>query len=705
MIFSRDWLGQYVELPEDAGELAARLTAAGHAVEHVEERDGDVLLDIDVTTNRPDCMNHVGLAREAAVVYGRELKVPVAATAQSGEPVARAVRVDIEDGAGCPRYVARLVRGVRVGESPAWLKRRLAAVGVRSINNVVDISNFVLWELGQPLHAFDFGKVAGGRIVVRRGGAGERLTTLDGVERELTPEMLVIADGGRVVALAGVMGGADSEVGDGTVDVLIESAHFDRRSVRRTARALGMHTDASHRFERGADPGACLVAADRAAALIAEVAGGTVAPGAVDARGAELPARRGRLDLERLVAFAGAPVAAADVERWLAGLGFGLERLGDGAWEVTVPSWRYYDFEPRRGPSQGAGDAQTVYPADLYEEVLRIQGFDRIPAALPAIPGADAPAPAAVVRRGRIRRRLAASGYAEAIHYGFCDPAADAALPSVRLGTRAIPLVNPISERHAVMRRSLLPNLLDSARFNQRRGAAAVRLFEVATVFFERPMAEGSLPDQPEVVALVCGGTVGNPWQRETEIDLFDLKGALENLAADFGVSLAARPAELPGILSGTGAELYAEGGSGPVSGAPSGSPAGWFGRIAGEEGYPLYAGELIVEALGEAPSALPVEPPSRFPGIGADLTLTHDLAVPWAEIDAAIAGAPPPDLVSRELTVRYRGPGVPEGAVNTTIHFLYNSRERSLTQDEVNERQQALAAELQRRFGMKGQE
>jgi phenylalanyl-tRNA synthetase beta chain len=709
MIFSREWLGQYVELPDDAAELAGRLTAAGMAVEHVEERDGDVLFDVDVTTNRPDAMNHLGLAREVAVLYGRDLRPPGAALAESGDPVEGAVRVDIEDPAGCPRYVARLVRGVRVGESPEWLKRRLASIGLRPINNVVDVSNFVLWELGQPLHAFDFAKLAGSCIVVRRARPGERLTTLDGVERELTPGMLVIADAERAVALAGVMGGAESEVTAETVDVLIESAHFDRRQVRRTARALAMHTDASHRFERGADPGACLVAADRAAALIAEVAGGTVVPGAIDARGAGMAPRRGRLSLSQLNAFAGIETAAADVERWLTGLGFEIDReaqkdrgeedrgeratreergrvdgsRGGTVWRVTVPSWRWYDFEPRRQPPH------EIYPADLYEEVLRIGGLDRIPATLPAIPGADAPPSPAVTRRARIRRLLSASGFAEAIHYGFTDPAADAALPNLRPGSRPVPLLNPISERHAVMRRSLVPNLLESARFNQRRGLPAVRLFEVGTLFFE----SATLADEHEAVALVCGGRVGTPWQYELDLGLFDLKGALESLAGEFGVTLEARPAELPRLVPGTAAELI-------VPETPE--VIGWLGQVASDDGYPLYAGELFAEALGTGSTDLKVDLPSRFPGIGADFTLTHALDVPWAEIDAAIREAPPEDLVHHELTVRYRGPGVPEGAVNTTIHFEYNARERSLTQEEVNERQGGLAARLERRFGYK---
>ncbi|HEX6203751.1 MAG TPA: phenylalanine--tRNA ligase beta subunit-related protein, partial [Thermoanaerobaculia bacterium] len=266
MLFSRDWLSDYVDLPADPGEIAAGLTEVGLAVEGVEAADGDVLIDVDVTTNRPDAMCHLGLAREAAVRFGSALRPPAAAPPETAEAAADVVTVTLDDPEGCPRYVARVVRGLTVGPSPDWLARRLRAIGLRPINNVVDVTNYVLWETGQPLHAFDLAKLAtgdGGRvgIVVRRAGAGERLTTLDGEARELSPEVLVIADRERPVALAGILGGADSEVTAATRDVLIESAHFDRRRVRLGARQLGLKTDASHRFERGADPGACRAAA------------------------------------------------------------------------------------------------------------------------------------------------------------------------------------------------------------------------------------------------------------------------------------------------------------------------------------------------------------------------------------------------------------------------------------------------------------
>jgi phenylalanyl-tRNA synthetase beta chain len=683
MLFSKSWLAEYVEIPEPTENVAKKLTDVGLAIEGTEEHGDDVQFDVEVTSNRVDCMNHLGVARELAVLYGRPLRMPPVAPPEGSERVENATSVDVEDEEGCPRFVARVVRGVRIGPSPDWLRKRLESIGSRSINNVVDVTNFILWEMGQPLHAYDLAKLEERRLVVRRARAGETLVTLDGVERRLTPEMLVIADAIRPVGLGGVMGGADSEVTDATTDILIEGAHFDRRRVRIAARALGMHTDASHRFERGADPGACLDGVTRAAKLIAEIAGGTVLAGAIDQRREGVPATRsGRLDLDRLDAFAGAAIPAPDAERWLTGLGFGVTRVGERLWDVTVPSWRLYDFQPRRDGS--------VYEADLFEEAIRHFGFANIPAALPAIPGADAPRTPRQILRENVRDLLAASGYAETVSFAFQSPEMDAAFPSLRPDAKPMPLANPLSERYSVMRRSLLPNLVDSARFNQRRGLPAVRLFEIATVFYENPAAD--VPDQPEHVGLVCGGVEGTPWQREIELDLFDLKGAVEVLAEAAGVRLEVRPAALTGLLEGSAADLFRDG-----------HRIGYFGRVAEEEGYPLYVAEIALAGLEGGDVSLQVEAPSRFPGIDADLTLTHSMDTPWTEIDRTIAENRPADLVSWEMTIRYQGQGVPEGAVNTTIHFLYNSPERSLTQEEINERQLALAAELQRRFGWKG--
>ncbi|MCB1057297.1 MAG: phenylalanine--tRNA ligase subunit beta, partial [Acidobacteria bacterium] len=535
-------------------------------------------------------------------------------------------------------------------------------------------------ELGQPLHAFDHARVAGPRIQVRRAAAGERLTTLDGVERKLTPEMLVVADAEVPSGLAGIMGGLASEVTAETRDVLLEGAFWEPTTIRRTSSALGMHTDASHRFERGADPELCARAVTRAAALLAELTDGEVLHGCIDVYPRPFAHPVIDLDHRRLCAFVGVDIAAERVETWLRGLGFELETGGEGSWRVTVPSWRRRDVE---------------LVADLYEEVVRLHGYDDIPATLPALAGADGHTTAAHRRATAHRRHLAACGYSEAITFAFHDAEGDRLFPGLQQGA-GLELGNALSERYRVMRRSLLPNLIDAARFNQRRGAPAVRLFELGHVF---AAGSGGGPDEvvpgvreTETLALVAGGTVGSPWDRSRELDLFDLKGVLESLAAASSVELEARPGDHPALAGGATAELFA-----------GDRPVGYLGRLQGaDEPYPLYVAELLTDALAGRVD-LSVSAPSRFPGVAADLTLTHALDVSWADIAAAVEAAAPDQLAGFSLKDRYRGKGVPEGAVNTTISFLYSSPSGTLTQEEVNERQGALARELERRFGWKG--
>ena len=697
MQLSRNWLADYVELPQDVDELSRRLTAAGHAVEKVEQLEdsgaGDTVLDVDITTNRSDCMNHFGLAREIAVIFGKPLNPPAMEVQEAAEPASSAARIEIETPELCRRYVGRVIRGVKVGQSPDWLVRRLETIGVRTINNVVDVTNYVLWEYGQPLHAFDLEALDGAMIRVRPARSGEELVTLDGETRKLDPEMLVIADASRPVALAGVMGGLDSEVTDATTDVLLESAYFHPSSVRRTAGRLGMHTDASHRFERGADPGICAVAATRAAALIAELAGGTVLAGEVDAYPSPPETRTISLDLARLQAFAGAAIPRESVVRWLEGLGCTLKAEGTletGAasrWQVTIPSWRHGDLE---------------LTADLYEEAVRLYGFDAIEASLPALSGHDGHPSRSHLRATRLRRNLAAQGYAEAVTFAFHDAESDRRHPGLLGSFGPLKLENALSERYGVMRRSLLPNLLETAAFNQRRGLPAVRFFEVGHVFGARSSGEGTEGvEEIETVALVAGGRLGHAWDagpqaKARELDFFDLKGAVESLAATFRVSLEMRPQERTDLVAGCAAEIFRVGQEGAEA-------VGYAGQLANADGpYPLYVAELATQVLAAGDDGGAIEVPSRFPGINVDLTLTHSLETPWAEIAAAVEALALQDLAAFGLKDRYQGKGVAEGAVNTTVYFEFSSTEGSLTHGDVNERLTATQEHLEGRFGWK---
>ncbi len=607
-------------------------------------------------------------------------------------PPADHPRIEIVASTLCRRYAGIVIRGVTVGPSPEWLQRRLLAIGSRPINNVVDVTNYVLWERGQPLHAFDLPTLGSStpdaeqHVIVREARAGESVRTLDGEERRLAAGMLVIADPRRPIALAGVMGGQETEVGDATRDVLLESAWFDPKAVRRTAKALGMHTDASHRFERGVDPEGQLVAARRAAALIAELAGGTVVEPAIDAAGEQLPPQQEIvLSHRRLERFAGAAIPPGEVERLLDAIGFDPNRVGSGEeWRVGVPSWRRFD---------------VVEEADLFEEVLRLHGFDRIAATLPGIAGLDAPELPGHRLRRMARQQLAAGGFVEAIQYAFYGEPEDARFAPFGATANgepgpALTLSNPLSERHVRMRRSLLPGLLDSASFNRRRGVPALRLFEVGHVFWK---GEDGAPQETEHVALVAGGREGSPWQRTVELDLFDAKGAVEALGAALGRELVAEPADVRGLLPGRAARLRLAG--------EGGAAVGYLGQVdEADEGFPLFAAEIATSPFLPLPPPARVRQPSRFPAVEVDLTFTHAVDVPWAAIAAAVEEARPPELVSFELENRYQGQGVPAGAVNTTIHFVYQLADRSLSQEEVNARQGALAELLQERFGWRGE-
>jgi phenylalanyl-tRNA synthetase beta chain len=713
MQFLLSWLADYVDLGQDllyqvddrgrhslarltgaerrnAFQLGERLTAIGLAVEGYPIAILGALqepkLDVEVTSNRPDCMCHLGLARELAVALDVPLRRPEAPLYGSLSSDGTSGTVILEDPDACPRFVSRVIRGVRIGPSPEWLRRRLEALGLRSINNVVDATNFVLWELGQPLHAYDLATVPGGELRVRRARRGEKLVTLDGVERALDPEILVIADRQRAVGLAGIMGGLATEVTARTTDVLLESAHFDRRRIRNGARQLALHTDASHRFERGADFGVCDEASRRCAALIVEFAGGEIVEPALDAVARRPERVAWELTAGGFERFVGCTVGDDEVERVLGGLGFAPRRAGERRWQGEVPPWRAVDFEPRRGAAAASG-GPLAHAQDLYEEVLRHVGFERAAATLPALGGVDAGRQSVHDLRGRVQTCFAGLGFAEAIHFAFHDRAADDRLPVLVRTGEPLALANPLSERHAVLRRSLVPNLVGSAEFNAHRGAPGVRLFEVGRLF------PGGSEPEVEALAAVAGGESGSPWDHARALDLLSLKGTFEALFEELGApGLATRPATLPGVLEGTGAHWL----------TADGEVVGWFGRLASTETpFELAAAEIRLDRLPVPERPRAVEAPSRFPGVVADLTLTHALEISWAELAAAIRSLGVEHLTGFRLKDRYQGTGVPAGAVATTITFEYNARERSLTQEEVNDRQAALAAELERRFAV----
>ncbi len=676
MRFDSSWLLELLEGEHDPDTLAERMTAVGFTVELREAVDGGEAWDVEVTTNRPDAMNHRGMAREASVALGTSVRPLEFGLETSGQPTDALASVTIEDPEACSRYVAVVVSGVSIGPSPDWLARRLERCGVRPINVAVDVTNLVLLELGQPLHAFDLATLEGSRIVVRRARENERLTTLDGEERSLDPSMLVIADAGRAVALAGIMGGADTEISGATTDILIESAHFDPIVVRRAARRLGMHTEASHRFERGTDPEIVPVAARYAAALIAELAGGAVHPGPIDVHPRPWQPRGIALSVARLGRFAGLEIPAVRVVAILDGLGFAPEADGDTV-RVTVPSWR----------------VDVERPEDLYEEVIRHVGYDAVPAVLPVLssrPGGRNPA---WERVDRARDAALAAGLDEVVTYAFIDPEHDALAGELPLCPgEPLPLDNPLSRNQGTMRRSLLPGLVAAAREMLNRGERELSVFEQGRAFAIRD----GRPVEVERLAVVLTGPRG-PWDARRETDFLDVKGIAEELAARLG--LAAERWE-------RGGAPWLDEGEGAVARNGSGRALAVAGRLASDVAdrfdlkVPLYVAELDMEAMAE-PEEPRFEPLPRFPAVTADLTVEHDRSLEYAELEAAVRRLATGPVERIGLVVRYEGKNVAKGRVRTTLRLVYRHPERSLTREEVNAMQETLRERLAAGLGV----
>jgi phenylalanyl-tRNA synthetase beta chain len=629
----------------------------------------DSVLELEITPNRPDCLSMAGVAREVGAVTSKVARTPAGHLAEAGEPATDSVSVTIEDAALCPRYTARLIRGCKVGPSPDWLVERIAAAGARPISNIVDITNYVMFELGQPLHAFDAATlgIADGKtaISIRIARPGETLTTLDGADRALAPDTLVIADPAGAVALAGVMGGAATEVSDTTVDVLLESACFSPASVGRTSRRLQLISEASIRFERGVDPNGCVDAADRAAQLIAEIAGGEVAPGVVDAYPDVIEPRALTLRIDRMNALLGTEIAADEAASVLAALGMAVVPAKDSL-AVTVPTFRP-DLERE---------------VDLVEEVLRVHGMGLVPSTLPAGRGRIGGLMPAQHRRERIGEILRAAGLSEAITWSFSDPA-DAQRVGWVFGPQeqTVRLLNPMSVEQSVLRFSTLPGMLRAVSNNQRRGVPDVQLYEIGAVWWTAPGRKQ--PKERTVVSGVLAGSWDRPGWHDPEppLDFFDGKGVLETLAEDLGVErMKLRPVELPWLQPGRSAEVIV-----------AGDVVGWIGEVhpsvldAYECTGAVTVFELQLKALLKAARDVRgfVDIP-RFPAIKIDLALVVDDSVTAERVEQSIRAAGGKTLDEVRLFDVYRGKGVAPGKKSLAFSLAYRDPDRTLTDDEV---------------------
>jgi phenylalanyl-tRNA synthetase beta chain len=634
----------------------------------------DAVLDIEVTTNRPDLLSVAGVAREVAAATGEPFTLPAAAIREGDEKAADAATVEIADLERCPRYLARVIRGVRVGPSPVQVQARLTASGMRPLSNVVDATNYALLELGHPLHPFDLALLEGSGVIVRRASNGERIVTLDEVERTLSSEDLVIADHAKAVAIAGVMGSASAEVSAETRDVVLESAYFERTGIARTSRRLGLRTEASARFERGADPEAVPRGADRAAQLMAEWTGGTVLAGSIDV-GAAPERRRVRIRPERASHVIGHAVTTEEVTDVLGRVGI-QTAVTDGGMEAEIPGFRP-DIEKE---------------IDLVEEVIRLLGYDRVGESLPAIrqPGG---VPSQYAFRRRVRESLVRAGLIETLSYSFAS-AADLGLTGDH---DAVRVANPLAADDEFLRTSLIPNLLRAVRRNLARQVRTVRLFEVGRVFYPSgPGAESPTEEHERVAFALTGAAPGFP-DPARELDFFDAKGAVEVLLATLGVGeweLGGPPTRR--LFHPTRSASLVVGGE----------LAGEFGelhpRVAARLDLPgrVGIGELETRVLARASgSGVAYRDVPRYPPVRRDLAFVVDVAAPAAAVAGAIREAAGELAVSVTLFDVFTGDPVPEGRKSLAFSVDLRAPDRTLTDADADAAVARIVERLQRDF------
>ena len=640
----------------------------------------DVVIELGVTPNRPDCLSMIGVAREVAAIEGAETKSPKFDVPEEGPDVSSLTSITIDDADGCPRYAARVVEGVKIGPSPSWMQQKLIKVGLRPLNNVVDITNYVLMELGHPLHAFDYDRLGENRIVVRRAREGESITTLDGAERKLSKEMLVIADAQEPVAIAGVMGGADAEVTERTTTVLIESAYFDPVGIRRTAKALGLSTEASYRFERGADPEMVITAVDRAASLVAGLTGGKIAKGRIDEYPRKIERPEITLRYARVKKILGIEIPRERIASILSSLGFELHSEQGEAVEVRVPSFR----------------PDVTAEIDLIEEVARIHGYDKIASTYPQDSTVMSRGIGAASREDICRDMLRAAGFSEVITYSFGEPSHMAGFTDKGAGAKPIKMKNPLAEDASVMRTTIIPGILESLRANVNAGNKDLKIFETGKTYFSAP--DDPLPDEKTFAcAAVTGLSRPVDWKgTPAEVDFFDLKGVAETLIEALGADgTQTAKAAHEGFHPGMCADFIV-----------AGKRIGKIGEIHPaildkyEIGQKVFLFEIDLDAVVTGSKAGGgYEKFSRFPHADRDLAVVVDEGVEAAAVNAAILGAGGEILRDVVLFDVYRGKQVDEGKKSLAFGLRFQGRESTLTDDEITAASEDIVRKLEEKF------
>lgn len=660
------WLREYVEIPYSVDELLDRLPMLGLGIEGVERIGEDAVLDLEIAANRGDLMSVLGVARELAAAARTRVRPPSAQATESGPAIGELTRVEVTDAERCPRFTARMLVDARVGPSPSWLARRLEACGIRSINAVVDVTNYVMLETGQPMHAFDYDRLAGGRLVVRLARPGEHLTTLDGVDRVLDGDVMIVADAERAQGVAGIIGGADAEIGPRTRRVLLEAASWHPAMIRRTSRRLGVRTESSARFERGTDIDGILAVQHRAIALMQELAGGRVLPGVIDLYPNPPAIRTVDLRWRSVPRVLGMEVPHSESGEILRSLGFQVAPQGDGV-RVTVPSFRR-DVEREE---------------DLIEEIARHHGYDRIPDTLPVESTAQGTRAPALVAEDTVRDALVRAGLVEALTVSLTTPAVLEALrlPADHPWRQMVPLRNPLVEDHTHLRSTLVPGLLHVARVNASRGTSEVQIFEIGHVFSQEPTG---IAERRRLGILMMGTVLDGRWNLPAEavtITFYHLKGVIEALLGELRVTGAATAAApVSWLHPGRAAELVVQD-----------DVVGVLGELHPEVAarYDLPAGVCVADVdlhalLPRARLTPRFAPLPRFPAVRRDVALVVPEDVPASRVEEVIRASGGPWLEAVDLFDVYTGAPIDAGRRSLAYTLTFRAPERTLAADEV---------------------
>jgi phenylalanyl-tRNA synthetase beta chain len=676
MKISMDWLREYLDGDVSVQTAVEALERIGLMIEGREEKDGDTILEVETYSNRPDTLGHLGLARELAVALGLRLKERTWPLSELTVRTADLVDVQILDADLCPRYCGVVIKGVKVGASPAWLQKRIQAMGLNPINNVVDITNYVLFSTAHPIHAFDLEKVAGARVIIRRAKKGEKLLCLDGTDLSLSPDMLVIADEAKPVALAGVIGGQSSAVTEGTKDIFIESACFNPVSIRLTRKAAGLQTDASYRFERGADIGFPPQAALMAASLLTQFGGrSSKEPGDVF----PLPPKKKEIILRhrRISDLLGVAIEEAFVQKTLASLDLAAEPQQPGIWRVRVPSWRV-DLDRE---------------ADLIEEIARYYGYENIPSVVPPLQVVPPIPDKNREKLGRVRPLLFHYGFNEVVNFSFSDADKEKLLAT---GLPPVEIRNPISSKASLLRTNILGGLLETAAWNKNRGQDAVQIFETGNIYFRD---ERGCRERLSLGLLSMGMREEPHWRRKSrEADLFYIKGACEALLQQLRYE--------PFSFAETGHPCFEPGSA--LAMAYKEENVGCLGllavrlRDAFDLKQPVWAAEVDLELLfGKQPKPFTYEAAAKYPPVIRDVSLLVPKEVTYQDVCKALEKIPLPILEEARLIDLYSGESVPKDKISLSFRFIYRHLQRTLLTEEVDRAEQQVLNQLKRAFGV----